>query len=178
VETRRTAANVERLRRVMRRGRNLCPNPNRPRPRKEKESRRNQKRGEPQDRLRGATNPQDARRRKPSRWWETTKAERDLSPGKDRPKRGGAEARAEASPSRSGRRAPRPMEGHLWKPHERRQERSWQGRKESVSRRGLRVVGGAASAARPGKRSFSQPPKKARKDDGEANPPYPAPHRL
>jgi len=104
-------------------------------------------RGEPQDRLRGATNPQDARRRNPSRWWETTKAERDLLPGESRPKRGGAEARAEAEPSRSGRRAPRPMEGHLWKPHERRLEKSRQGREECVSRRGLEVVGGAASAA-------------------------------
>jgi len=51
-------------------------------------------RDEPQDRLRGATNPQDARRRKPSRWWETTKAEQDRLFGKSRPKRGGTEARA------------------------------------------------------------------------------------
>jgi hypothetical protein len=36
--------------------------------------------------------------------------------------------------------------GDLWKTHERRLEKSRQGRKESVSRRGLRVVGGAASA--------------------------------
>lgn len=37
--------------------------------------------------------------------------------------------------------------GDLWKTHERRLEKSRQGRKESVSRRGLRVVGGVASVA-------------------------------
>jgi hypothetical protein len=47
---------------------------------------RNPKRGEPQDRQRGATNPQGFRRSKPSRRRETVKVERDLSRGKDGPK--------------------------------------------------------------------------------------------
>jgi len=49
----------------------------------------NPQRGEPQDRLRGATNPRDVRWRKPSRWWETTKMERDSSFGKGGPTRSG-----------------------------------------------------------------------------------------
>lgn len=36
------------------------------------------KRGEPHDRQRGATNPRTSVRRKPSRWCETTRAEREL----------------------------------------------------------------------------------------------------
>lgn len=49
------------------------------------------KRDEPQDRLRGATNPRVGARRKPSRWWETTRAER---------------ARRVAAPGRRGTRLP------------------------------------------------------------------------
>jgi len=43
--------------------------------------------GEPQDRQRGATDPQDSMRRKPSRRRETAKVERDPSSGNDGPKR-------------------------------------------------------------------------------------------
>jgi hypothetical protein len=90
-----------------------------------------------------------------------------------------AEPRREPRRTRAGVDVERPdrWRGNLWKPHEKRLERSRQGRKERVSRRRLPVVGGAASAAPPGARSFSLPPKKARKDDGEAKPPYPAPQR-